>query len=397
MNEEEHKRSSSPAATGPGGAHFEGQVGAHYLLAMLVGAEPRGLPGTKIERVEFQRAGEGKPLDDIIVSARDLAGRPAEMQIQVKREMTFAPADPVFKEIVGQITEASRQAGFWNAERELAIAIARSSRKIDGSYQDVLKWSRELGSYETFLARIARKGAPNDDMRSFVRTFRTHLSDFGHSPDDQSVWRLLRRIRILPFDYASPGSASEELAKERAVRALHPDEAGRAASLWAYLTNLSMRIAISGGDRDNSSLSLELAEASFQLAGEQRHTQTRKALSEDAAAALADIGDRIGDVKLARTARLETVRDALDRGRYVEDSRRRRRRQIRDPKAFGRGDCRQFTHRGPQSRKDRCPLGDHAHRAWLQRHCKGAAIRPRERRRQHAVRGQSRLHRRGRA
>lgn len=318
MNEAEHKGSSSPAATGPGGAHFEGQVGAHYLLSMLVGAEPRGLPGTKIDRVEFQRAGEGKPLDDIVVSARDLAGRPAEMQIQVKREVTFAPADPVFKEVVGQIAEASRQVGFWDAEPELAIAIARSSRKIDGSYQDVLKWSRELGSHEIFLARIARKGAANDDMRSLVRTFRTHLSDFGYSQDDQSVWRLLRRIRILPFDYANPGSASEELAKERAVRTLHPDEAGKAASLWTYLTDLSMRIAISGGERDYGSLSLELAEASFRLAGEQRHAQTRKALSEDTAAALVDIGDRIGDVKLARTARLETVRDALDRGRYVE-------------------------------------------------------------------------------
>jgi len=32
---------ASPASTGPAGGHFEGQVGASYLLAMLVGAEPR--------------------------------------------------------------------------------------------------------------------------------------------------------------------------------------------------------------------------------------------------------------------------------------------------------------------------------------------------------------------
>ena len=49
---------------------------------MLVGAEPRGLPGTIIERVEFQRAGEGKPLDDVIIHARDAAGEPAEMEIR---------------------------------------------------------------------------------------------------------------------------------------------------------------------------------------------------------------------------------------------------------------------------------------------------------------------------
>ena len=32
---------TSPASSGPAGGHFEGQVGASYLLSMLVGAEPR--------------------------------------------------------------------------------------------------------------------------------------------------------------------------------------------------------------------------------------------------------------------------------------------------------------------------------------------------------------------
>jgi hypothetical protein len=112
MNSAE-EMASSPAAAGPGGAQFESQVGAHYLLTMLVGAEPRGLPGTIIERVEFQRAGEGKPLDDVIIHARDQAGQLAEMEIQVKRGITFAPADPVFKAVVTQIADASRKSGFW--------------------------------------------------------------------------------------------------------------------------------------------------------------------------------------------------------------------------------------------------------------------------------------------
>jgi hypothetical protein len=59
----------SPAATGPAGPHFEAQVGATYLLALLTGAESRGLPGTLIDRVELQRAAEGRPLDDVIVYA----------------------------------------------------------------------------------------------------------------------------------------------------------------------------------------------------------------------------------------------------------------------------------------------------------------------------------------
>src|SRR3954453_15216336 len=89
----------SPSSAGPAGALFEGRVGAHYLLTMLAEADPRGLPGVAIQRVEFQRAGEGHPLDDVIVHGVMRTGKPATLEIQVKRTITFSPGDPVFKDV----------------------------------------------------------------------------------------------------------------------------------------------------------------------------------------------------------------------------------------------------------------------------------------------------------
>ena len=63
---------------------------------MLIGAEPRGLPGTTIDRVEFQRAAEGHPLDDVVVHAHDRHGNNAVLEIQVKRTVRFAPSDREF-------------------------------------------------------------------------------------------------------------------------------------------------------------------------------------------------------------------------------------------------------------------------------------------------------------
>ncbi|HZG46420.1 MAG TPA: hypothetical protein VEZ41_09160, partial [Allosphingosinicella sp.] len=91
---------TSPAASGPAGSLFEGQVGAVYLLSMLTGAEPRGLPGTIIDRVELQRAGEGYPLDDVIVQAHDRAGHLSTLEVQVKRTIEFTASDAVFKRVV---------------------------------------------------------------------------------------------------------------------------------------------------------------------------------------------------------------------------------------------------------------------------------------------------------
>jgi hypothetical protein len=311
-------KGTSPASSGPAGSYFEGQVGAFYLLSLLEGAEPRGLPATTIDRVEFQRAAEGRPLDDVIVYARDGQGKPAVLEVQVKRAITFAPNDPIFRSVVGQMAKASLKPEFLNTRYELGIAISRTSHKIDGAYQDVLTWARQLGDVATFINRINRPGSANDDMRSFVKTFTEHLGDAGSAHDDETVWQLLRRLQIFVFDFTAPGSASEALAKERAVRALHPDDTPRAGDLWATLIELAIKIASSGGDRARDQLIEDLRQQSFRLTGDRRFLSARAALAEASRHALADIGDRVGGVTLTRHDRVASVHAALDGGRYVE-------------------------------------------------------------------------------
>lgn len=309
---------SSPASTGPAGAHFEGQIGAHYLLSMLTGTEPKGLPGTAIDRIELQRAPEGRPLDDVIIRAHDGQGKPAVLEIQVKRSISFTPSDQMFRAVVAQIAEASRRPDFWNSRYELAIAIAKTSRKIDGAYQEVLTWARQLGAAKTFVNRINRPGSANDDMRTFVSTFRSNLHEAGAPNDDEMVWSLLRKLKILVFDFTAQGSVSEELAKERAAHALHSDETLRAGNLWASLIELALQVAASGGDRTREELIGDLRRQSYRLAGDRRHSFARAALAEASRNALADIGDRVGDVMLTRHERVEAVHAALNEGRYIE-------------------------------------------------------------------------------
>ena len=245
---------SSPASSGPAGSHFEAQVGAHYLLSLLIGAEPRGLPGTTINRVELQRGAEGHPLDDIIVHARDEHGQSAILEIQVKRSLSFAPSDQEFRQVVAQVAETSRRPEFFDSRYELAIAIARGSAKIEGAYQDVLTWARQLDSAKTFIARIERPGSANHAMRTFVNTFRSNLNQAGAASDDETVWRLMSKLQILIFDFTAGGSASEALERDRTVRALHPSETTRAEALRRNLIQLAIEVASSAGERTRAKL-----------------------------------------------------------------------------------------------------------------------------------------------
>ena len=319
MSDDNHTspRGVSPTSTGPAGSHFEAQVGASYLLALLTDAEPRGLPGTSIDRVDLQGAAEGRSLDDVIVHAHAATGENITLEIQVKREVTFAPSDEVFRDVVHQIAAAAQRSAFWSSRCELAIATAKISRKIAGPYQDVLTWARHLGSAATFMGRINGPGSSND-KRSFVQTFRTRLREAGASHDDDAVWRLLGRLQILVFDFTAPGSADESLARERAARALHVDDAPHAGTLWTSLVELAFRIAVSGGDRTRADLIEDLRGQPFRLSGERRHATARARLAEASQNALADIGDLVGGAMLMRDERLGQIREALDAGGYVE-------------------------------------------------------------------------------
>lgn len=309
---------ASPASSGPAGSLFESQVGAYYLLSLLAGSEPRGLPGWTVARVEFQRAGEERHLDDVIVHAQNAQGKTAVLEIQVKRELTFAPSDDVFKDVVGQIAAASQRPDFWNSKYELAVATAKRSRQIDGPYQDVLTWAREIGDAATFHARVLRAGSGNDNMRAFTSTFRTHLQSAGAPYDDETVWALLRRFQILVFDFTTQGSASEELAKERAINVLHSDDANRAGNLWSSLNTLALKIAASGGDCTRERLLEDLRPESFRFIGERRFFSVRAALAEASDKALTDMETRVGNVMLTRHEHIAAIHTACDEGRYIE-------------------------------------------------------------------------------
>jgi len=310
---------TSTLASGPAGTHFEAQVGASYLLAMLAGAPARGLPCAVIDRVALQQANAGCPLDDVVIHAHDsVSGKSAVLEVQVKRSITFAAADPVFRKVVGQIVKASRRPDFLTQRYELAIATTKGSRKIDGAYQDVLTLARQIGDAATFAAQLDLAGVANDDMRAFVKTFRSHLQDEGSPNDNETVWLLLRRLQILTFDFTAPGSASHDLALERAVRVLHTDDGSRAGAFWVSLIELAIDVAKSGGDRTRETALQALAQLGYRFLGERRHATARAALAESSRLALADIRNRVGNVVLARQERVAATREALDRGRYVE-------------------------------------------------------------------------------
>lgn len=309
---------TSPAATGPAGPLFEGQVGAYYLLSMLAGGEPRGLPGTTVTQIEFQRASD-RPLDDVIVHATDGHGKQAVLEIQVKRTIDFTASDLVFRALVAQVAKAAAKAEFDAHRYELAVATERTSTKIERSYQEVLSWARELGTAETFFRRLKQKRLANSDMRKFVENFRANLKLADAPHDDAAVWRILRRFQILVFDFNQEGSSTEILVRDRCGRLLAPKEASRANAFWQTLITLALESAAKGGEKTPAQAREMLAnEYHYDFAGDRQLANARAALQEASLGALQDISGLVGSVHIDRSAHIASAYASLDTGRYVE-------------------------------------------------------------------------------
>jgi hypothetical protein len=313
--------SASPAATGNDGAHFEARVGAHYLLTMLANGSPRGLTGATITSVGFQQRIAGHPLDDIVVHALNTNGTRATLEIQVKRSMAFTASDAEFADVVGQMWQASRKPEFDSERYELAVAIARSTTRIDRDVQEVLRWSREHSRNETFFANLGRKGAANDGMRGFVAVFRSKLTAVGGTGDDDTVWRLLRRLTIMVFDFGAVGSDFEVRALERAAQLLAPDYRTRAGDLWNELIVDAERAASAGGDRVFTDLRQHLEVVRgfrFYPAPDLRTFMAN--LSDAAALAMGDIDVDVQGIHLPRVAITSQVLDHVEAQRVVNIS-----------------------------------------------------------------------------
>lgn len=312
----EMERGSSPASRGPAGAYIEGELGALYLLALLTGNRAPGMPDAQVVSVRFQGTEQGFKLDDLIVSGVGPSGG-FILEIQSKRDITFSPQDSVYQDVASQI--ARSVVGSVPADRHfLGIATQRTSRQISGAYQDVLKWARTMEDATAFFTRLNAKGIASKDMRVFVATTRKHLVAGGVADDDDAIWRLLRRMLILEFDFEATSPITRTYGHALARMALADEDVDRAGSLWSRLVDLSIKTGTTGGEIDRTALLANLAEAGFRLAGNREYGPARIRLAELAQNTLAHIGTSVAGVTLPRLEAVSAVDDASEAHRFVE-------------------------------------------------------------------------------
>lgn len=314
MNDE--KNPGAPASRGGAGTYIEGELGAYYMLAMLAGNEARGAPGSTINRIQFQAADSGYALDDLVLHCSSSNG-PVVLEIQSKRTITFARKDAVFLAVCQQIAETAGTPDVAEDRHLLAVATQRTSAKISGPYQDVLEWARAVATSADFFGRLSATGIASEAMREFVTTFRANVVANGVANDIETVWKLLRRFRILEFDFESGAPQARDSALLVARHVLSAQDQSRTGALWGSLIEIAIAQGKAGGTLDKAQLQALLTQLGYSLSGDRNLAPARAKLAEASSHALAAIGRDVGGVHLPRQAVVDAIDEAMGGHRLI--------------------------------------------------------------------------------
>lgn len=286
------EKDSSPRSTGPAGGQFETKVGTYYALALLANTEPLGLPGTVVDRLEFQRGGLGHPLDDVIVRGLTHQGEDRCLEVQVKRSMSFTEKDANFRSVVDGIVRARKI----EPDRRFAVAIERTTGVIENGVQEALELAQQTIDAASFLKLLETPGRSNKDMRAFVAAFRAILATKDETGDDV-LYNILRSFSVLTFDYARPNSIAEHHDRLRA-RHLVSNKSG--VDLYDLLFGLVLRADAIGGELNRDELVRKLNDLGVSVGAAPGLAVARRHIEELSRHALEDIGLTVNDCRLTR-------------------------------------------------------------------------------------------------
>lgn len=296
-------RDTSPRAAGPSGSQFEAKVATHYALAVLARTEAFGLPGATVDRLEFQRRGQGHPLDDIIVTGTTIAGERRCLEVQAKRSMSFTEADGNFLSIVAGIVDGRRA----DPARRFAVAIERTSGPIENGVQEVLELARHSTNSDGFLTLLNTPGRSNSDMRRFAGALKNVLARNG-STEDAAVFDVARAFSVLVFDYARPNSIAEHHDRGRAR---HLASATSQGDPYDVLFGLVLRSDAIGGEIDRAQLIEALHERGVDFGRLPNLAKARGSIEEMSRLALREITRTVSGQQLARADRRRRLEDLL--------------------------------------------------------------------------------------
>ncbi|MEJ1968470.1 MAG: hypothetical protein WDN03_07550 [Rhizomicrobium sp.] len=205
---------ASPELTGGAGFTFEDACVAVYLVALVAEETAAGLPDRVVVGVAVQQAPAGRPLDDLVVTAKAADGSLAALDLQIKRALTISAAasNHDFRSVVTQAWQTVAAATFHGELDRVGAVTGQIASDSKRALETICEWARSHATAASFLQSFSA-GVANDTHRAIRDAVRTILTEIDPALGDDALHRFFRHFVLVTFDFS-------------ARRSDHPADAG---------------------------------------------------------------------------------------------------------------------------------------------------------------------------
>lgn len=237
--------------SGGGGFTYEDHIGAFYLSALLKEGYIFGLNNYQIEKISFQQANQGNPLDDFVIVGKNGIQK-AKLSLQAKHNISFGE-NTEFKNIIRSCVELFKSTHFAIGKDKFGIIVGVFNKDIDHHYKKLNELANNTTTPNEFETLIDEQ---SETTKQFYELIKQILSE-KHTEDIEQLWDFCKSFVILYLQHSEPSSLSFVTLNNINDIVQDIEENNHVYNAILSITNACR---VSGGSIDKNSLITKLLE-----------------------------------------------------------------------------------------------------------------------------------------
>jgi len=198
------KNLSSPFLTGSGGARFESQVQAFFVVLMLSGGVCPYMPTWPIQKIKLQGKYDGYDTDDLIIFTKSpTLDKDAKLLGQIKHSISISSRNNIFSEVIQAAwNDFNNSEIFREGIDQIALITGPLNNILIKDVRPILEWARDSENATDFLKKVNTSNFSSNSKREKLNVIRTHLkkANKGNDLSDNLFWRFLKSFHLLGYD-----------------------------------------------------------------------------------------------------------------------------------------------------------------------------------------------------
>jgi hypothetical protein len=230
---------------GSGGATYEHNVQAAYLLAMLLKVETPLVTMGKISEVAFQTTSKGYATDDLLVEVDLGSGIKKKILGQIKYNVALTETNETFNEVITAFWKDFNNTKFNKSTDRLLLVKSNLTNNDKKHFNVLLDWASTHNNEIDFYKEVERIAIKKQHLNIFENLLKNANDDEDVPKKD--IWKFLRCMALVGYDFTTETSTAYSNVLNIITLTKATDCTLTGSQIWNNLLALAAQYNLNGG------------------------------------------------------------------------------------------------------------------------------------------------------